>query len=139
MLLLSLTRVNSATLVLSFSPVLDAIHHRYQFPHDLYCNRTHRHHKERRKDTKEDREDQFHTKLGGFLLRHLARLDAHEVGVRAQALRDAGTETVGLNQHRDQLLQIVDPGTLGQVAQRLDAALTGLQLEIHQTELFADL
>src|SRR5271155_4296467 len=37
----------SALLALIFSPVLDAVHHRYQFPHDLDRHRTHRHHKKR--------------------------------------------------------------------------------------------
>jgi len=55
---------------------------------------------------------------------YLARLNAHEIGVRAQALCDAGTEAVGLDQHRDQLLQIVDTRALSQVAQGFHAALT---------------
>ncbi len=58
----------------------------------------------RRKNTEEDREDQFDAELGGLFFGHLARLHAHEVGVCAQALRDARAETVGLNQHGDQFL-----------------------------------
>ena len=64
--------------------------------------------------------------------------DAHEVGVGAQALGDAGSEPVGLNQHRDQLFEIVHPGTLGQVPQSFHAAFAGLQLQIHKPEFFAD-
>jgi hypothetical protein len=46
--------------------------------------------------------------------------------VGAQALRDAGSEAVGLNQHGDQFFEIVDPGAFGQVAKRFDAPLAGL-------------
>ncbi len=81
----------------------------------------------------------FTPQFGGLLFGHLAGLNPHEVGVRAQALGDACTEAVGLDEHGDQLLEVVDTGALGEVAQGFHAAFTGLQFEVDEAELFADL
>ena len=74
-----LTRMYSALLDLTFREVLDVLHHRYQFPHDLHHDRTHGDHKQGRQDAKEDGEDQFYAQLGGLLLGNLTRLHTHEV------------------------------------------------------------
>src|SRR5690242_3883638 len=86
------TRVNSAFLVPTFRQVLDAIHHRYQLTDDLHRHRSYGHNEQGRQDAKEDRKNQFHAQLGGFFFGHLARLNAHEIGMRAEALGHAGSE-----------------------------------------------
>ena len=74
----------------------------------------------------------FTPSLAAFSSATWRALNAHEVGVGAQALRHAGAEAVGLNQHRHQLLQIVHAGAFGQIAQGFDAAFAGLQLQVHE-------
>ena len=87
----------------------------------------------------EDREDQFDAELGCLFLGDLASLNPHVIGVTAQAGGDAGAEPVRLDQHRHQLLEVLDRGAVGQIAQRFDAALAGLQLQVDEGELLADL
>src|SRR2546430_1831998 len=117
----------------SFSNSVD---HRDQLPDDLERHRSDGDDEQRRQDTKKDREYQLDSQLGRLLFGDLAGLHAHELGMIAQRGRDAGSETVGLDQDGHQLPQVLYIGSIRQVPQRLDAALTRLQLQIHQGEFF---
>ena len=79
----------------------------------------------------------FTPTLAARLLRFLAAAHAHEVGVGAQGIGDAGAEAVGLNQHGHQFSQLRLAGALGQAAQRFRAPLAGANLQIDQLELIA--
>ena len=65
--------------------------------------------------------DHFDGRLGGLFFGALAALGAQGIGMHAQGLGDAGSEAVGLNQGRDQRADVIDPGALGQIAERLNA------------------
>src|SRR5208282_3474896 len=56
------------------------VHHWDQLPHDFHDDRSNGHDKQRRQNTKEDREHQLDAQFGGFLFSHLAGLHPHIVG-----------------------------------------------------------
>src|SRR5205823_13630173 len=64
---------------------------------------------------KDERERQLDARLARHLLGALAAARAHRVGMRPQRRGDAGSELVGLDQHGDQRVDVLDAGALGQV------------------------
>jgi hypothetical protein len=111
-----------------FSTALEVLHHRDQFLRDLYRHGTNSHNEQRWKNTKENRKYKLHAELRGLLFRNLPGLDTHEVRMPAEALRYARPEPVGLNQHRDKLLQVIDIRSFRQITQSFHAAFARFQL-----------
>ena len=58
--------------------------------------------------------------------------------MRAQRLRDAGAEPIGLHQHRHERAHVVDLGALGEVLERLEARLAGARLGVDQLQLLRE-
>ena len=63
------------------------------------------------------------------------RLVLQRVGEHAKRVGDARAELVGLDQHGDERVQIVDAGAIRQIAQRVRSAGAGEQLEAHEPKL----
>src|SRR5512135_1495399 len=81
--------------------------------------------KQGRKYEKREREDEFYGGLGGGLLRHLASLGPERVGMHAQRPGQARAELVGLDQKGRQRLDVLNPGPLAQVPERVRPGLSG--------------
>ena len=75
----------------------------------------------------------------GSLFGVLPALDAHEIGVRAQRIPNAGAEAIGLDQDGHQLAQFGLSGAFRQIVQCLAAALPRAHLERHQAEFVTDI
>src|SRR5581483_2700707 len=110
-----------------------------QLPHDAHDHRAYCYNEQSWQNTEKDRKYELDAQLGGLLFGHLTGLHAHIVGVTAQAGRDSGAEPVSLNQHGDKFLDVFRTAPVGEVAQRLGAALARFQLEVDQRELFTNL
>jgi hypothetical protein len=88
-----------------------------------------------REDAGHEREHHLHARLRGGFFGALPALRPQRLGVDAQRLSNARSELVGLNQHRDERVQVVDAGPLGEIAQRIRAGLAGAKLEVHEPQL----
>src|SRR5262249_50211191 len=77
--------------------------------------------------------------LGTHLLSALTPLDAQLVGEDAQGLSNAGAKAIGLDEHGYERLDVFEPSTSRQFAQRVDASLANAHLEIHELQLVAEL
>src|SRR5579884_3140928 len=82
--------------------------------------------------------DHFDGRFCGLFFGALAALGAQRIGVNAERLGNAGTEAVGLHQHRNQGPNVVNARAVGQVAQSFGAGLSGSHLQVHQAEFFAE-
>ena len=84
------------------------------------------------------REKKLHRSFLRCLLGALAALSSERIRKRAHRPRDRSAKAIGLNQHRHQAAQIVNAGSLRQVAQGLVAFASDANLQIRQLEFFAD-
>src|ERR1700691_2607821 len=57
--------------------------------------------------------------------------------MHAQSLSHAGSKAVGLNEGSDKRLDVIDPSTFGQIAQRFDARLSGARFQVEEMEFGA--
>src|SRR5581483_3192046 len=104
------------------------VHHGDQLPHDAHDHRAYCYNEQSWQNTEKDREYELDAQLGGLFFGHLTALHAHIVSVAAQAGRNSGAEPVSLNKHSDKFLDVFRTAPVGEVAQRLGAALAGFQL-----------
>src|SRR5262245_39341359 len=86
-----------------------------EYPNELNDRGADRDNEKPGKQAEHQRKHQLHADLGGTLLGSLPPLRARGVGVRAERLRHARAEAIGLNQHRHQRTHIVYTGTIAEV------------------------
>ena len=94
---------------------------------------------ERREQTEHQRKHQLDADLRRPLLGALPPLGARHLGVRAQRLRDAGAEPVGLHQHRHQRPHVVHLRARREVLERLEPRLAGAAFDVDQPQLLGQL
>ncbi len=87
--------------------------------------------------TEDEREDQLDGGLRRGLLGPLPPLGPHRLGVHPKRLGDRGPKPVGLDEHADQRIDVVQPGALAEVAERLLPRGAGPDLQVHHGELLA--
>ena len=88
-------------------------------------------------DEQDEGDDHFNGGLGGLFFGALAAFGAQRVGMDAEGLGDAGSEAVGLNEGSDEGANVVDAGAFGEVAESLDAGLSGASFEVEEMEFSA--
>ena len=100
---------------------LHFLHHRKQLPENHEHAGTGRDDHGRWQDQEENWEDQLDANLVGLFLGLLAAPHAHEIRVGPQGFRNAGSESIGLNENCHQFLDLILAGTAGQMAESVGA------------------
>src|SRR5436190_1916992 len=83
---------------------------------------------ERGEQAEHEGEHELDADLCRAFLGALPTLGARHLGVRAQRLRDAGAETIGLYEHGNECAHVVDLGARGEILHRFDSRLAGARL-----------
>ena len=89
-------------------------------------------------DEEHERDDHLDGGFRGLFFGALATFGAERVGMHTQSLGDAGTEAIGLNESSDEGADVIDSGAFGEIAESLDAGLTGSGFEIEKMKFGAE-
>src|SRR5579864_621073 len=81
--------------------------------------RAEQHDPQRREDAADHGQHHLQRRLGTSLLRALAALAPHLVGLDPQDLADSGAELLGLDDRLDKVVQVVDAAVASHLIQRL--------------------
>src|SRR5579884_1781461 len=94
-------------------------------------------HEQRRENEKYQRGHHLYRRLCCRFLGSLSALHAHIVGMDAQRLRYARTKSIGLDEHGNQGLNIINAGSGGQFPHGFDSRPTDSDLSIDEVKLAA--
>ena len=95
---------------------MEAIHRSNEVPQELQNSRTSRYNQERRETKEENRENELHADLAGPFLCFLPPTHSQKIRLCTQGLGDTGSETVGLDENRNQLTHLVFVGPLSEIS-----------------------
>ena len=129
----------SAVLLRDFCRVLAPARNRPQLPDQLDDRRADRDKNNRRQNKYHQWGDHLDGGLCSLFFGPLPAFRAEGVGMHAQGLGDAGAEAIGLNQCTNQGTDVVNPGSVDQVAEGFGAGLAGAHLEVDQMEFIAEI
>ncbi len=127
---------NHADRVIRLGLRRDVVQHRRQLRDDLNDCGAKRHKQNCGKDQEEERENQLDAHLPGGLARVLLHPLPEVVNVHSQSRREAGSETIAVQEHLRHAPDFYFLVALAQVAKRVGPACAGQHVELHQIQLF---
>ena len=91
------------------------------------------------KNEKHERRNHLDSGFRSLFFGALAAGGSQRIRVNAQSLGDAGAKTIGLDQSADERTNVIDPGTVDEIAQRFHARFTGPHFKIDQMKFVAEI